>query len=249
MVLKRQGFQKVYELTERVLPEGIDTSHPTETEFYEYLILRFLRAQGLGSAEQIAYLRKGLKSKISRHCEQLAENNSLIKLTCQGQQYYALSQSLSLLKQRTGRQVRFLSPFDNLLIQRKRIKQLFNFDYQIECYVPEAKRQFGYFSLPILWGRTFAGRMDAKIQRTSGLLAIQHLHLETANVEAFLRDMLPALQAFLRFNQGNAISLKQISAPEQVSKTQRDFLRQQIEAVCDHSEATSCPDTQGRIKL
>jgi uncharacterized protein len=232
MVLSRQGFQKVYELTERVLPSNIDTTHPTETEFLNYLIMRFLSAQGLGNAEEIAYLRKGLKSRISKHCEHLVENKQLIELNCQGQLYYTLPQSISLLSQRTRRkQVRFLSPFDNLLIQRKRTKQLFDFDYQIECYVPAAKRQYGYFSLPVLWGRNFVGRMDAKIIRTSGILSIQHLHLETSKIEDLLPDLLQALQLFLNFNQGTKISVKKISVPEQVSPSHKDFLQQQIESI------------------
>ncbi|MGO4892854.1 winged helix-turn-helix domain-containing protein [Flavobacterium sp. W21_SRS_FM6] len=232
MVLKRQGFQKFYELTERVVPTGIDTSIPTETEFYDYLIMRFLAAQGLGSAEDIAYLRKGLKAKISRRCEQLLEDKQLLKLACLGQQYYALPQSLHLLKQRMGRkQVRFLSPFDNLLIQRKRLKQLFDFDYQIECYVPEPKRQYGYFSLPILWGSVFVGRMDAKINRASGVLFIRHLQLETKDIAGLLTDLLPSLQTFLRFNQGTKICLEKISVPEQVQSPLENFLRQQIESI------------------
>lgn len=232
MVLKRQGFQKVYDLTERVVPEGVDASYPTEQEFNHHLILRFLAAHGLGMASEMTYLRKGIKNKLSAACEQLVEDKQLLTLDCQGRQYYALPQSLSVLKQDLGRkQVRFLSPFDNLLIQRKRTKQLFDFDYQIECYVPEAKRQYGYFSLPILWGRAFAGRMDAKISRKSGVLSLQHLQLDTADIDALLVDLIPALQAFLRFNQGTEISLKHISSPQHVTQVQRDFLKQQIELI------------------
>jgi hypothetical protein len=232
MVLKRQGFQKVYDLTERVLPEEVNLSCPSEQEFHHHLIFRFLTAQGLGTASEMAYLRKGIKSKLSAACEQLVEDNKLVKLDCQGLQYYALPQSLRVLKQDLGRkQVRFLSPFDNVLIQRKRTKQLFDFDYQIECYVPEAKRQYGYFSLPILWGCGFVGRMDAKISRTSGVLSLQHLHLDTVKIDALLSDLIPALRAFLSFNQGTEISLKHISAPQHMTQVQRDFLKQQIELI------------------
>lgn len=232
MVLKRQGFQKIYELSERVIPTSVDVSCPTEQEFHYHLITRFLQAQGLGNAAEIAYLRKGLKSKISHYCEQLVEDKTLLKLDCKGQSYYALTESSHLLKQGVNlRQVRFLSPFDNVLIQRKRLKQIFNFDYQIECYVPEAKRQYGYFSLPILWGSTFVGRMDAKIERRLGVLQIQHLHLETTDIDALLPDLLASLQTFLGFNQGTQICLKRISVPEQVTYAQQAFLKQEIEAI------------------
>jgi uncharacterized protein YcaQ len=136
MVLKRQGFQKVYDLTERVVPEGVDVSCPSEQEFHHYLILRFLAAQGLGTVSEMAYLRKGIKNELSAACEQLVEDKRLLKLDCQGRQYYSLPQSLSVFTQDLGRkQVRFLSPFDNVLIQRKRTKQLFDFDYQIKSNV------------------------------------------------------------------------------------------------------------------
>jgi uncharacterized protein YcaQ len=58
-----------------------------------------------------------------------------------------------------------LSPFDNLVIQRDRLRALFGFDYNLECYVPEGKRKYGYFSLPVLQGDQFVGRIDCKAQR------------------------------------------------------------------------------------
>ena len=83
-----------------------------------------------------------------------------------GNGYFALPESLELLRKPLSRsKLKILSPFDNLLIQRKRMKTLFSFDYQIECYVPEGKRQYGYFSLPILWDGKLVARMDCKADR------------------------------------------------------------------------------------
>ncbi|WP_085949637.1 DNA glycosylase AlkZ-like family protein [Paraglaciecola psychrophila] len=79
---------------------------------------------------------------------------------------YGLSNVTNLLKQSVNRhQVNILSPFDDAVIQRKRPSQIFSFDYQIECYVPPAKRQSGYFSLPLVRGSEFVGRLDTKIDR------------------------------------------------------------------------------------
>ena len=150
MVVERRGFQKVYDLTERVLPTDIDTTIPSAGEFERHLISRYLRTHGFASAQQISYLRKGLKSYISRTCQEMLENNELQQVTVGKKIYYALPNPTDLLKQSVNRnQVNILSPFDNVVIQRNRLFEIFGFDYQIECYVPQAKRQYGYFSLPL----------------------------------------------------------------------------------------------------
>jgi uncharacterized protein YcaQ len=114
------------------------------------------------------------------------------------------------------------------VIQRKRTENLFDFNYQIECYVPAAKRQYGYFSLPLLWGDTFAGRMDAKIDRKTAVLHINNLHIETKRPEAFLNSLKPSLNEFLAFNQGQHIQLHKISG--NTLSSQEALLLKQIAA-------------------
>lgn len=211
MIVRRDGFQKVYELTERVLPSNVDNRFPTNEEFHQHLIFNYLLANGLGTAAQMSYLLKGLKPALEKTCMHLLEDGQLILITVNDQNYYALpniEESLSKSVRR-GR-VKILSPFDNLLIQRQRTKDLFDFDYQIECYVPAAKRKYGYFCLPLLWGDQFAGRMDAKIDRKSGVLHIQSLHLENSKFlnskqAEFNQALQRSLNNFLVFNNGNAI--------------------------------------------
>jgi uncharacterized protein YcaQ len=192
MVVERRGFQKVYDLTERVLPTDIDTTIPSAGEFERHLISRYLRAHGFASAQQNSYLRKGLKSYISRTCQEMLEKNELQQVTVGKQIYYALPNATDLRKQSVNRnQVNILSPFDNVVIQRKRLFEIFGFDYQIECYVPQAKRQYGYFSLPLLWGSEFVGRMDTKIDRKNHILHNQNLHLETFKFDEFIEILKP----------------------------------------------------------
>jgi uncharacterized protein YcaQ len=211
MVVARQGFQKVYDLTEKVLPADIDTRQPTQEEYFHFLIRRFLRANGLATAAEMAYLLKGVRAPLARVCHQLVEDNQLIQIELGQQQYFALPNVEDLLAKPLGRNnVSILSPFDNLVIQRKRIQALFDFDYQIECYVPAPKRNFGYFSLPLLWGRQFAGRMDAKIERSSGVFHVRHLHLETPNVEGFLAHFAEALRDFMAFNGAASLQLHKL---------------------------------------
>ena len=79
--------------------------------------------------------------------------------------------------------INLLSPFDNSIIHRDRVKQFFDFDYKIECYTPKEKRQFGYFCLPILFGDTFIGRVECKAHRKEKQLEIIHLHIENENID------------------------------------------------------------------
>ena len=72
----------------------------------------------------------------------------------------------------------FLSPFDPIVWDRDRASELFNFDYKIEVYTPEAKRKYGYFTLPILYKNALIGRLDPKAHRKEGLFEVKAFHLE-----------------------------------------------------------------------
>lgn len=211
MIVKRRGFQKVYDLTERVLPASIDTSSPSTEEFFDHLICNYLQSNGIGTPSEIAYLRKGIKADISARCAELLEDGVLEQYELKGQCYYLLKGQTDLLAApMTRSKVKILSPFDNLLIQRKRMTEIFDFDYIIECYVPAAKRKYGYFCLPLLWGQTFAGRMDAKIDRKTGILDIFQLHVETNKSDQFLDALRSALSEFIQFNGGKDFQIHRI---------------------------------------
>jgi uncharacterized protein YcaQ len=99
-------------------------------------------------------------------------------------------------------EVFILSPFDILNVFRYRLKDFFDFDYQLECFVPASKRKYGYFSLPILAGDTFVARMDAKADRKNKVLIIHNLHFEPLNIlPDHLLKLTMALKAFVLFNQ------------------------------------------------
>jgi len=217
MVVKRQGFQKVYDLTERVLPATINTDTPSQEEYFQHLIVSYLKANAIGTPQQITYLLKGLKKPINQHCLQMLEDGLLITVTVDEQLYFALPTVDDLLKKKLPRgKVKILSPFDNLIIQRKRIQALFNYDYQIECYVPALKRKVGYFSLPLLWGRQFSGRMDVKMDRKLGVFNILNLHLETDNADEFIFELKKSLSNFLPFNNGTSINVLKITSNNQL---------------------------------
>ena len=201
MVVRREKFQKCYDLTERVLPSHIDTQAPSEAEFARHLIERYLNAHAFGSAAQMAYLRKGIKAHVSEQLAVMQSQGELASFKAEGQWYFYRPE-LQLTSVMPNR-VWLLNPFDNLLIQRQRLKQWFDFEYQIEVYVPAEKRQYGYYSLAILWRDRFVGRVDVKAERQSGLLLLQQLTLEEGfdgMDEDFCAAFDVAVTEYARFN-------------------------------------------------
>lgn len=138
MVSQRSGFRKVYDLTERVLPFNISTVCPTQAEYAEHLIIRYLKAQGIGTISDICHLQTSHKAEVTKQIHRLVEENKVISIKVQHstQQWYSLPEIDSEYK---FPGIRILSPFDNLIIKRDRTKTLFIFDYQLECYLPNRK--------------------------------------------------------------------------------------------------------------
>lgn len=200
MVARRDKFQKVFDLTERVLPAGLDLRTPSTEEFVGYLIDRYLQSHGCGSAAQISYLRSGLKAEVRQQLLARQAGGELGSFIHQGQRYFYPQQLPALGA--ASRQVRLLNPFDNLVIQRQRLQHWFGFDYQIEVYVPAEKRKIGYYSLPLLYRQQLIGQMDVKAVRAEKLLLVQHLVLsdQTRLSDALKQALQQALTDYAAFN-------------------------------------------------
>jgi len=218
MSARRVNFHKVYDLTERVLPEGTDTTTPAPEEQARFLITRYLQANGLGRPAEIAYLLKGTKQLVTETMQDMVSAGELRPIRAGGEPFHALPASLELLNKPLARsKLKILSPFDNLVIQRKRMQHLFGFDYLIECYLPAAKRRYGYFTLPVLWDGRLAARMDCKAERKESLLHIHHLALEPwlVKTDTFFQALRKELESFMQFNHCNRLCVHRIS-PEHV---------------------------------
>jgi len=206
MVTGRKGFQKIFDLTERVLPAYVDTRLPSEKEYHKHLILRDLNANGLIQAREIGHLIAIPKNKLDQLLDELMEEKVVVEVDVKGLEnntYYALKEKLDTFEtSRAKKHIKILSPFDNLIIQRKRMKDLFDFDYLLECYVTAAKRKVGYFSLPLLWGTDFVGQVDLKADRKSKVLLVKNLVWEDGikNKELILTDLKKAMNVFQEFN-------------------------------------------------
>ncbi len=222
MISKRVGMEKIYDLRERVLPSGLDTTEPTLLEFAEYLVDASLKAHGFTTIKQIAHLRKGalLKKLITEVLNRKIEEKEIVELEIEGMPLIYLQANLMELSfSAPPKKVRILSPFDNAIIHRDRLEYLFDFDYRIECYTPADKRQFGYFCLPILYGDSFVGRVDCKAHRDRQTLELIQLHIEpSAKLSATLLDtLIREIKEFVRFNNCNTVQLTKVS-PSKFSK-------------------------------
>ncbi|GAM60680.1 cytoplasmic protein [Vibrio ishigakensis] len=213
MISERNNFHKVYDITERVLPQGIDVSTPSPEEHARFLVTNYLEANGIGTLSQMSYLLKGVKSNVKQALTELAEDKLITPIEIAGNSYFSLPHSLDLLNQRLNRrQAKILSPFDNLLIQRKRAQQLFDFDYLLECYVPQAKRKYGYFCLPILWDGDLVAMADCKTNKKESVLEVLNLFVEPKlkHKDAFIEALQQELMAFAKFNNCSDFEIQAI---------------------------------------
>jgi len=226
IVTGRDGFQKIYDIPDRVLPDSVSTVMPAEQEWQHFHILLMINALGMATEKEITYLRtarhlyghsiiQGIKSALA----DLLADGVLIQVSVAGNQYFSTDANLQRIPGRLAKkQLRFLSPFDGLIIQRKRTRQLFNFDYQLECYVPGQKRIHGYFVLPILWGDQLVGRMDAKAERKTRTFHIYMLGIEPGFKahEELLPDLIQELERFALHHNCNNICIHP-SLPEELN--------------------------------
>lgn len=204
MIARREGFRKIYDIPERVLPSDIDTTFPTPQEYLDYCIYSAINAQGLASIDDMTHLRSAShKKNTQKRLDELLRNTSLIPVEIESlnQLYYSTADIIAEHIPKNKKRVHILSPFDNLIIRRKKVKEIFNFDYTIECYVPEHKRVYGYFSLPILYGTEFIGRIDCKAERKNQIFIIKGLFPEgQLDREELYRIIEPTLYNFALWN-------------------------------------------------
>lgn len=212
MISHRDGFEKFFDIRQRLLPSDTNTDMPSPEEEALHMINTAIRAQGIITYDDLlhplrctgATKHRALAQKLRLVLiDEVNKGNLLVRLVGTKTSYLRpqTSEKLPTYKYPTG-PMTILSPFDNMIIHRPRPLWLFGFDYSIECYVPEAKRQFGYFSLPILDGELFFGRLDAKADQNQQLLNIKSLHLEPgiSTKPRTVERLLAGLRDFAVFN-------------------------------------------------
>lgn len=222
MVSDREGFQKTYDLTERVLPSDVDTTKPSVEAFAEHLLLQQLRSCAFVSLKGLTYLRRvpGLREAAKTLLAEQLSSKKLEQIRLENGEVFVheaglLDRPLPRAKDR----VAILSPFDNSVIQRERLNALFGFQYQLECYLPEAKRRFGYFCLPLLYRDRFVGRMDCKAHRQKSEFEIKNLHIESDGFDesAFLSAFSEALRHFVKFQGCQSVVVRSANSKRMIS--------------------------------
>jgi uncharacterized protein YcaQ len=189
MVAGRSGGQKLWDLTERVLPEWADRAEIDAETVTCRAIQHAVRALGVAKTQHIKrHFIRGRYSHFESILKRLESEGKLVRAHVHGHgsglrgDWWIHADDVALADQvgNGAWQPRavLLSPFDNLICDRARTQALWNFDFTIEIYVPAAKRRYGYYVLPILDGDRLIGRIDPAYKRTERRLAVQHVYAE-----------------------------------------------------------------------
>jgi uncharacterized protein YcaQ len=175
-ISERNGMLKTYELMARHFGWDKPPKPASPTDVTAYLLDRALRAQGLASMDSICHLDAPSKPAIRRLIEARVRRKELVPLTLEGagkQEHWAQPATLETAGEGAPELVHILSPFDPLIIQRKRTHLFFDYEHRFEAYVPREKRLFGYFALPVLAGEDIVAALDLKADRQNRKLLVQ----------------------------------------------------------------------------
>lgn len=212
-VVSRQGFHRKYDLWPRFRPENIDVNPPSYDQYLWHHIKTTCQAHGLATIPEIRYQKFFSAAELNQVIAEKVKAKQLVELHLKKHKapYYALPETMEQQPSRVVKNLHFLSPFDNAVIQRKRLKALFGFDYQTEIYYPVDKRKYGYFSMPILYGTEFIGRMDPKAHREQKHLEIRNLAIEPDVTldQNLVQKLRLKLMEFAHFNECDYFSISQ----------------------------------------
>jgi len=171
----RDGMVKTYDLIERHFGWDKSPRPATERQVSAYLLDRALRSQGIVSVDSICHLNNGAKAAMRELIEARVKARKLVPVQLEGHEKTTLWAEPETLEpaEAVPPRIHILSPFDPLIIQRKRLKAFFDYDHIFEAYVPAAKRRYGYFALPVLVGDRIVAAIDLKTDRVQGKMLTQ----------------------------------------------------------------------------
>ncbi len=186
-ITRREGFQKVYDLTRRVYPEALALPRPREREHLDWACTEALRRLVIATSTELAAFWRAVTAPEARAwCAAAIRDGRAAEVTVEpaggGRPWRAVAlpeyQDRAAKLPEAPRRIRLLSPFDPVVRDRRRAQRLFAFDYRFEGFTPLPSRRFGYYVLPILEGDRLVGRLDPKLHRDRGELEIKGLWWE-----------------------------------------------------------------------
>jgi uncharacterized protein YcaQ len=207
-ISQRAGMLKTYELMTRHFGGDRLPRAATERETLNYLLDRALRSQGIVSVESICHLDAPHKPAIRRLLESRVRRKELIPVQLEGAGqilHWVRPETLDAIPDPQQEQVHILSPFDPLIIQRKRLRLFFDYEYRFEAYVPKHKRVFGYFVCPVLIGDRIVAALDLKTDRSQQKLLMQRWHwIGRGKSRVHRQQVEAALDKFEQFQLGRS---------------------------------------------
>lgn len=180
VIAGRQGFQRLYDLPERVIPgEYLEAPEPSEAEYFRTLVVRSVNARGALTETGIAehYRVPGRTRVLRPHVEPLVAEGLLRRIPVEDGGAPVFVPGDAVVDGAPSGGV-LLSPFDNLVWDRAFLRRVFGFTHTIEVYKPAPQREYGYYVLPFLYGDRLVGRADLKSDRAEGILRVRAFHLE-----------------------------------------------------------------------
>jgi uncharacterized protein YcaQ len=223
MVDRRENFQRYYDLAERVLPASTETPAGTVDDWWRWATLRSVFCFGVATYQDVGEYYRRKRTAARTTVEDLAAEGALVRVEIEGRerQTYMVPSDLHLLGEieagiHQPTLTTFLSPFDNLIWGRERVRELFGFDYRIEMYTPAAKRKYGYYVLPILHRGSLVGRLDPKVDRKKKTLIVRAIYLEDGQEigDELLEGIRGALREFMIFHECDSLVVERSEPPQ-----------------------------------
>ncbi|MGO4570643.1 winged helix-turn-helix domain-containing protein [Microvirga sp. 2TAF3] len=210
----RRGFERIYDLPERVLPSAvINAPTPSDEEAQRELLRLSIRALGIASERCLRDYFRLEAADAKARIPELIEAGDLVPVTVEGWNGPVYLDPAARIPRRVEARA-LVSPFDPIVWERTRTERLFDFRYRIEIYTPAEKREFGYYCLPFLLGERIVARLDLKADRATGRLLVHSIHPETSVHPA---EIAPALSDELRL-MAEWLGLDAIAVPKDWAK-------------------------------
>lgn len=222
MVRRRENFQRVYDLRERVYPQADDLPPVSRADAHDQFVLNTIRALGVAKPDWVHHYYRLKVADASAALRRLEQAGRVQTVMVEGWPAPGYVHPDFLKRVQAAAEgaiprskTTLLSPFDPLVWDHQRLLDVFDFDYTIEFYLPAHKRRYGYFSLPILHDNALIGRLDPKAQRQEGRFEVRALHLEPGVMvtDALAAELKRVLRACADWHETPQVIVREASEP------------------------------------